>query len=172
MAGAKAAVALILALRFGLPLLFFRYPFQASWSNFVLDTVDGDILVPLGLDPSRYQAWDKAADWVAYAAMLAVGLRWEIRHTIAVLFAWRSVGQLLYFLTGRDVVFIAFPNLLEPLFMIYSLLLFREQASAGDRYRRHRVAIWLLIVAYKMWNEWNIHVARIDLSEAILGIWR
>jgi hypothetical protein len=89
---------------------------------------------------------------------------------VVALFAWRSLGQLLFFLTGRDQLFIVFPNFLEPLFMVYSLLLFRNPGSAHARYLRHRVPIWLLVVAYKMWNEWNIHIARIDLSEALFGI--
>ncbi len=163
------AIACVLVLKFVLPLLILRYPFQASWANFVLDTVNGDILMPLGLAPATYQAGDKAADWVTYVAMFLAGWRWEIRRTIAVLFVLLSVGQLAYFATGRDIVFIFFPNFLEPLFMIYSLLVFRDEGKAHERYRRHWLLIWSIVVVYKMWNEWNIHVARIDLSQLFFG---
>ena len=77
------AIAGILLLKFTLPLLILRHPFQASWANYVLDTLDGDLLVPLGMAPETYQTWDKAADWVTYVAMFVAGRRWEIRRTIA-----------------------------------------------------------------------------------------
>jgi len=163
------AIACVLALKFALPLLILRYPFHASWANFVLDTFDGDVLMPLGLAPEAYQTWDKAADWATYVAMFIVGRRWEIRRTITVLFALRSVGQLLYFATGNDLFFFIFPNFLEPLFMIYSFLCFRDERTAHQRYRQRWLLIWSIVVVYKMWNEWNIHIARIDLSELLFG---
>jgi hypothetical protein len=163
------AIACVLLLKFALPVLILRFPFQASWANYLLDTLDGDVLMPLGLAPASYQTWDKAADWVTYAAMFFAGRRWEIGRAITVLFALRSVGQILYFATGNDLFFFFFPNLLEPLFLIYSLLRFRDERTAHERYRRHRLLVWSIVVVYKMWNEWNIHVARIDLSEFFFG---
>jgi hypothetical protein len=163
------AIAGVLVLKFALPLLILRYPFQASLANYVLDTVDGDVLMPLGLAAATYQTWDKAADWVTYVAMFFAGRRWEIRRTITVLFAFRSVGQLLYFATGNDLFFFFFPNFLEPLFLIYSFLRFRDERTAHERYRRHWLLVWSIVVVYKMWNEWNIHVAEIDLSEFFFG---
>lgn len=163
------AIAFVLALKFVLPLLVLRYPFQASWANYVLDTIDGDVLIPLGLAPESYQAWDKAADWVTYIAMFFAGQRWEIRRTITVLFIVRSVGQFAYFATGNDLVFVFFPNFLEPLFLIYSLLRFRDERTAYERYRRHWRLVWGIVIVYKMWNEWSLHVARIDLSEFFFG---
>ena len=61
------------------------------------------------------------------------------------------------------------PNFLEPLFMIYAFLRFRDERTAHDRYREHRLLVWSIVVVYKMWNEWNIHIARIDLSELLFG---
>ena len=43
-----AAIALIIAAKFALPLLIIRFPFAAGWANFFLDGVDGDLLIPLG----------------------------------------------------------------------------------------------------------------------------
>ena len=31
-----------------IPVLIVPFPFAAGWANFVLDTVDGDLLIPLG----------------------------------------------------------------------------------------------------------------------------
>ena len=165
----ELAIAFVLLLKCTFPLLILRHPFQASWANYALDTLDGDVLMPLGLSPETYQTWDKAADWVTYVAMFLAGRRWEIRRTITLLFALRSVGQLIYFATGDDRVFFFLPNFLEPLFMIYAFLRFRDERRAHERYRRHWLTVWSIVVGYKMWNEWNIHIARIDLSELFFG---
>ena len=56
--------------------------------------------------------------------------------------------------------------------MVYTALLVRHHGSedgAYATYRRHFGFIWALIVAYKVWNEWYLHYANIDLSERLLG---
>ena len=58
-----AAIALIIAAKVALPLLIVRYPFAAGWANFILDGVDGDLLIPLGLPNETYQPIDKITDW-------------------------------------------------------------------------------------------------------------
>ena len=35
------------------------YPFIGAWLNFILDTIDGDILIPLGLTDPIYQLVDR-----------------------------------------------------------------------------------------------------------------
>ena len=55
-----SAVAVIIAAKFAIPVLIVRFPFAAGWANFVLDTVDGDLLIPLGLEDPTYQLIDKA----------------------------------------------------------------------------------------------------------------
>ncbi len=46
--GAALAIAAVVGLKYLLPLAIIPFPFLAGWANFVLDTVDGDVLVPLG----------------------------------------------------------------------------------------------------------------------------
>ncbi|MSP22852.1 MAG: hypothetical protein EXR66_07560 [Dehalococcoidia bacterium] len=65
------------AAKFLLPVALTWLPFEAGWLNFVLDTVDGDILIPAGLgggvvaDQNHlYQNIDKAADYVTYVFMV------------------------------------------------------------------------------------------------------
>ena len=169
---ASPVVALVLSLKFLLPISFLWFPFQASWLNFVLDSVDGDILMHSGMDPVSYQTWDKAADYVTYIMMLIVGMRWRIRKTIVFLFCYRTIGQVLFFTTRNDAFFFWFPNFLEPLFMMYSLLLFSQKGKedrAFGMYKKYLVPIWLMIIGFKMWNEYNIHVAHNDLSEQFFG---
>lgn len=160
----------LLLAKFLLPLAIFWYPFQAPWVNFILDTIDGDILMPLGLSFATYQTIDKVADYFTYIVMLLVGRKWPIGKTILALFLLRTIGQALFFATGNEAVFFFFPNFLEPLFMAYSLLMFKYQGQAHTKYRQHFWLIWAIIVPYKIWNEWNTHIANIELSEVLFGI--
>jgi len=87
-----AIIILVVALKFVLPFLYLFFPFAAGWGNFVLDSVDGDLLIPAGLDGNIYQNLDKAADWVAYLFMFIWAWRKPIRREITIVFALRTVG--------------------------------------------------------------------------------
>ena len=78
---------------------------------------------------------------------------------------FRSVGQALFFATHNEFVFFLFPNFLEPLFLVYATILIIKGAEAPAFYARHVVVIWVLVVAYKMQNEYFTHVGNIDRSE-------
>ena len=129
-----AAIVLIIAAKFALPLLIVRFPFAAGWANFVLDGVDGDLLVPLGLPNETYQPVDKITDWVTYVAIVVVAFRnaWPTRRLMLGLFLFRSVGQVGFLLTGNELLLAAFPNFLEPLFLVTASIL------AWERAVRHR----------------------------------
>jgi hypothetical protein len=168
---AQGLIGLVVALKFVVPVLLPRIPFAAGWTNFILDALDGDLLVPLGLVKPAYEVVDKAADWVTYVFMVAAAWRgrWPIRRWLAALFVLRSVGQLLFFATGDERVFLLFPNFLEPIFLVYASALFLKQAEGHAWYLRHRAAIWALVVLYKLPDEWIVHIARIDMSDLL---WR
>jgi hypothetical protein len=168
----RALATLVVSLKFGVPSLMLRFPLVGAWGNYVLDIVDGDVLRELGVPEETYQTIDKAADYFSYVVMLIVGLRWRIKRLIVLLFVYRTIGQALFFKTRNELAFISFPNFLEPLVLAYTLLLFRHKGrepQAYAAYRQHRVPIWIAIIGYKLWNEWSLHVANIDLSERIFG---
>ena len=108
-----ALIALIIAAKFVVPLLIVRFPFAAGWANFVLDGIDGDLLVPLGLPNEVYQPVDKVSDWVTYVAIVIVGYRnaWPTRRLMLGLFLFRSIGQLGFLLTGNELFLAAVPEL-------------------------------------------------------------
>lgn len=150
----------------------FLNPLIGSWGNYFLDVVDGDILLELGLSDFNYQTIDKFADLFSYAVMLIVGFRWSIKRTIIYLFIYRMIGQILFFFTRNEMMFFYFQNLLEPLVMAYSILLFRnkwDDKKAYLSYKKHIILIWIIIVGYKLWNEWYLHFANIDLSTIFFG---
>jgi len=161
------ATAVVVALKFLLPIFLIPFPFLAGWANFVLDSIDGDLLIPLGLDDRLYQLIDKSADWVTYVFMVIAGRRWPIRRWLLGLFVLRSVGQGLFFVTGDERMFFFFPNFLEPLFLLYATVQFWKRDAAPAFYRQHWLAIWLIVIVYKMQDEWITHMANIDRTELI-----
>lgn len=167
---ASPLITLIVFLKFFTPVLLIKFPFLAGWANFILDTIDGDMLIPLGLNDFTYQGVDKLADYVTYIFMLISAWRWPIHKEIKITFAIRTIGQILFFLTRNELVFFFFPNLLEPLFLIYATLLFFKKKQAYKMYRKHFWLIWIFIGAYKFQDELITHVVNVDRSEFILNL--
>lgn len=170
------AIALIVAAKFGLPVLIVFFPFAAGWANFVLDGVDGDLLIPLGLPNEIYQRVDKLSDWATYVAIVVVAYRnrWPTRRLMLGLFVYRSIGQAAFLATGNELLLALFPNFLEPLFLVTATLLAWKrtvrrlpdwQAQAFATLSRHRWLIGTLIVLYKLVDEWITHVGNIDRSD-------
>lgn len=150
-------------------MLFF--PFQAIWANYFLDIIDGDILQYFGMNDYTYQSIDKAADLFSYIFMLLLGLRWHIKKTIVLLFVYRLIGQIAFFVTRNELFFFYFQNFLEPLVIVYATAIFfsKSESKAYKWYRKNIFFIWVGILAYKIWNEWYLHFANIDLSTIFLG---
>ena len=171
-----AAIVLIVALKFALPLLIIRFPFAAGWANFALDGIDGDLLIPLGLPNDIYQPVDKISDWVTYVAIVVVGYRnqWPIRRLMLGLFLFRSIGQVAFLLTEEELFLALFPNFLEPLFLVAATILAWQrvvrhhpnwQEVGFAALHQYRWPLGILIVVYKLQDEWFTHVANIDRSE-------
>lgn len=141
----------------------------------MLDNIDGDILISLGLQDSTYQPIDKIADWATYVGMVVAAwkFKWGIRRLIYGLFAFRSIGQLAFFIIGDERLFFYFPNFLEPLFLTYATIFFFKKARGSQTYAfyvRHKWAIWILVVLYKIPDEYLTHIANIDRSDFIKNL--
>lgn len=161
----------IVILKVAISLLMLWFPFIGVWGNYLLDVIDGDILLSLGMSDTLYQTVDKSADLLSYVFMLILGLRWRIRKTTIILFIYRLIGQVLFFVTRDELMFVFFQNFLEPLMMIYTLLLMRlkSEKKVYKIYKQHIILIWMIIIGYKVWNEWYLHYANIDLSLLFFG---
>jgi hypothetical protein len=167
-----SGIAIIIFLKYTIPVSVLFMPFLGAWTNFVLDTIDGDLLIPLGLSDSTYQIVDKSADWVTYVGMVLAAwwLKWPIRKWMYALFGLRTIGQLAFFLTLDERVFFLFPNFLEPLFLAYATIAFFKKANAYIFYQQHKVFIWIIVIGYKMQDEWITHIANVDRTEFIIKL--
>lgn len=166
-----ALIVPVVALKFLLPVLYLRYPFVAGWANWLLDSVDGDLLMPAGLDFALYQDLDKIADWTGYLFIFIWGWRRPIRREITATFILRTIGQVLFLATHDEMMLFWFPNLLEPLFLVYvTMARFRGWERAHAIYRARLAWIWLGILVYKFQDEWFTHVANVDRSDWLRGV--
>ena len=173
-----AQIALVVGAKIALPLLIIPFPFVAGWLNFLLDGFDGDILIPLGLPNETYQPVDKLTDWLTYVAIVIVAFRngWPTRLLMLGLFVYRSIGQVAFLITGNELLLAFFPNFLEPLFLVtVSILAFERVARHAPDWQargfailaRYRWPIGILIVIYKLVDEWITHVGNIDRTELL-----
>jgi len=127
--------------------------------------------IPAGLDASLYQNLDKAADWVGYLFIFLWGWKQPIRREITATFALRTVGQALFFATQNELMLFYFPNLLEPLFLVYvTIARFRGRDRVHEIYRARLRWIWLGILLYKFQDEWFTHVANVDRTEFVKAL--
>ena len=51
-----------------------------------------------------------------------------MRRAVIAFFVLRTLGQSLFFITDNEIVFLLFPNFLEPLFLVYATILFSSEA--------------------------------------------
>ncbi len=162
---------LIILLKIFVPASMLLFPVFGLWGNYLLDIIDGDLLLSLGLSDNIYQTIDKSTDLISYFFMLILAWRWHIKKTAIVLFTYRIIGQILFFITTNELFFFYFQNLLEPLLLIYVLLVFKHknEKTAYLTYRKHLIPIWAIVIGYKLWNEWYLHFANIDLSTILFG---
>jgi hypothetical protein len=160
----------IILLKYIIPLLIIFNPFVGGWLNFVLDSIDGDLLVPLGLSAYSYQLVDKSADWITYIGMLLAAFKynWLIKRWIGLFFILRTIGQLLFFLTNDERIFFLFPNFLEPLFLVYATITIIKGKKTEKFFIKHKTIIWILVIIYKIQDEWITHIANIDRTDLIL----
>ncbi|NLA37661.1 MAG: hypothetical protein GX868_18510 [Actinobacteria bacterium] len=168
---AVVAFVVVLAARVFVPLFIPRFPLPAIVAALLIDGIDQTIFQSVTSDPLEwYQSYDKALDiyYLAIAYMSAMrNWREPVAFDIArFLYLYRLVGVALFETTQWRWLLMVFPNTFEYFFIAYELVRTRWSPF---RLRPRQVAliaaaIWLFI---KLPQEWWIHVARLDLTDAL-----
>ncbi|SDS67591.1 hypothetical protein SAMN04488570_2420 [Nocardioides scoriae] len=161
---------LVVGSRFLVPLLIPRFPLPAIVASLVLDAVDQTVFQSLGYDPPGYQGYDKATD-VYYLAIayLATMRNWESLPAFRVarfLYFYRLVGVVAFELLQARPLLLLFPNTFEYFFIAYEVVRSRWWP------RRWELRWWigvaaLIWVVVKLPQEWWIHVAQLDVTDAL-----
>ena len=169
----SAALALfwsVVWLRFLLPLLIPLFPIPAIVACLVLDAVDQSLFQAFTtVDLSGYQSYDKALDiFYLSIAMFATLRNWTNYTAIQIarlLFYWRLVGVAAFEMTGWRVLLLVFPNTFEYFFIFYEIV--RTRWSPRRLETRDLIAaVTVITLGLKIPQEYWIHVARIDSTDA------
>jgi hypothetical protein len=159
----------ILALRFGIPLLIPRFPLPAILAALVIDAADQSIFQQFtNLSLDGYQNYDKALDiYYLTIAFLAVYRNWTNTMAINVarfLWYYRLVGVWLFELYQERWILFVFPNTFEYFFIAYVAIATQwDPRRLTDRAVVALAAfIWIVI---KLPQEWWIHIAQNDFTD-------
>jgi len=172
-AGDATIFGVVLALRLLVPLLVFRFPLPSILASLVIDAVDQTVFQTFtDIDLTYYQSYDKALD-VYYLALAYVSTMRNWAHIGAFeisrgLFYYRLVGVAVFELTGAQyrTLLLVFPNTFEYFFIALSAvaLLWRPQSVSTRAWALTAAAIWVFV---KLPQEWWIHVAQLDFTDAV-----
>lgn len=168
--GFAALFGVVLAVRFALPLVIFRYPLPGVIGCLVVDAADQTVFQWFGYDPPFYQSYDKAMDIfylsIAYVSILRNWASAAAAGVARALFYWRQLGAALFELSGLSWLLLVFPNTFEYFFIA------AEGARGRWDLRRIRLRTWVLAAAFiwvfiKLPQEWWIHIAKLDFTDAV-----
>jgi hypothetical protein len=170
--------AVVVGLRFLIPLLIPRFPLPAILAALVIDAADQTIFQNYtDLNLTGYQGYDKALDiYYLTIAYLSTLRNWTDPFALGVaqfLWYYRLLGVLLFELLDVRALLIIFPNTFEYFFIAYEAV--RLWWNPARLSRRQVIVmagfIWVFI---KLPQEWWIHIAQLDftdfMKEDVLGV--
>lgn len=161
----------VVALRVLVPLAIPRFPLPAMLAALVIDGVDQTIFQTFtSLDLTGYQSYDKALD-VYYLSIAYTATMRNWTHLMAFgvsrfLYYYRLIGVVLFELTQVRALLLIFPNTFEYFFDFYEAVRIRWNPLRMTTAIVIGAAafIWIFI---KLPQEWWIHVAQLDATDAI-----
>ena len=165
----QAVLLVVLALRFGIPLLIPRFPLPAILAALVIDAVDQTIFQQFtNLNLDGYQNYDKALDiYYLTIAFLAVYRNWANTAAINVarfLWYYRLVGVWLFEVYQERWLLFVFPNTFEYFFIAYVAIGTQWDPRRLSRNTVFGLAAFIWIVI-KLPQEWWIHIAQNDFTD-------
>ncbi|MFM9105744.1 MAG: hypothetical protein ACKOWF_03485 [Chloroflexota bacterium] len=172
MDGSDLAVFLVvILLRLIVPLFIPLFPLPAVILSLVIDAVDQTVFQTFTSAPlDGYQSYDKALDiYYLTIAFLSTFRNWENLKAFEAsrfLFYYRLVGVVLFEATRLRALLLFFPNTFEYFFIFMEAVRTRwnpkRMAAAGVV-----LAMWAIWVFIKIPQEYWIHIAKLDTTDAI-----
>ncbi len=166
-----AVLVLVVGMRLALPLTIPYYPLPGVLACLILDAADQTIFQQFpGIALDRYQSYDKALD-IYYLAItyLATMRNWTSRPAFRMsrfLYYYRLVGVVAFEISHVRMLLLIFPNTFEYFFIFYEAVRARWNTArlTGVAVVIAAALIWVFI---KLPQEWWIHIAKLDVTEAI-----
>ena len=166
-----AVIVVVILLRLIVPLFIPFFPLPAVILSLVIDAVDQTVFQTFTRAPlDGYQSYDKALDiYYLTIAFLSTFRNWENLTAFEVsrfLFYYRLVGVVLFESMQLRALLLFFPNTFEYFFIFMEAVRTRwnpkRLATAGVV-----LAMWAIWVFIKIPQEYWIHIAKLDTTDAI-----
>ena len=160
----------VVSARVLVPLGGFRFPLPATLAALVFDGLDQSIFQAFGIELEGYQSYDKALDVyylsLAYLAMMRNWVNQDAFDVGRFLYYFRLVGVVLFEQTQIRALLLVFPNTIEYFFDAFEAIRTRWDPRRLARAALIGLAafIWIFI---KLPQEWWIHVAQLDFTDAV-----
>lgn len=164
--GFKLTLFTLIVVRLIIPLIIFINPAISAVLEIFVDTVDGDILRRYyKWDRLNYQVYDKYLDFWWYIAILIFSViqihnPWVL-FLIIVFFLVRLAGQIIFVVTKSEEILLYFPNVIEPVFLVY--LLVPDLLSTF----RSLIITTVFLIIIKVFVEYWIHIWKFSLGDII-----
>jgi len=160
----------ILLLRFVFPSLIFIWPFTSIIVSSLLDIVDIEFASNGVTTISKYEKIDKLFDLWWYVTSITYSFfnlhQWFV--FLLILFVYRFVGDMFFFIKGERKILMFFPNFFESAFFLFFFSTYFS--SINFLIRPNNLYFSLLVVfLIKIFQEWWIHWAQISIPEDFLG---
>jgi len=142
----------------------------SSLLTFLLDWADGEFFKRAGYPHSKYTLYDKILDYYWYVFILIYIFLYDVpsKRVFLILFLFRSLGQILFFLTKKEIYFFLFPNIFEIGFYFYLItLLFPELDSF--MYFPKIIYPLLVITLVVLIREYIVNIRKMNLSWFFTG---
>ncbi len=118
----KTILIIVGTVRFLIAGVLFINPFLAELGALLFDWFDSGVAYLAGISWKAYTRYDKLLDYWWYIFILIYSIGKPIFAVVLMLFAIRSVGQILTIVTSKHEYLFWFPNVLEHYFILYLLV--------------------------------------------------
>lgn len=152
------------ALRVLAPLTVLRWPLPGVLLSMAIDVYDWNFFDITSYDDnSVYQNWDRVMDMYFWFVTLFMVRRWEdttAKYLAFILFAFRMIGQILFFLTQDRSFLFFFPNFYDNFLVMYLgyVLIFKRTRLLTSI--RDVVVVFSLLMIPKIIHEYFLHFLR------------
>jgi hypothetical protein len=153
-------VLIISVIRISGYLYMFVDPIVGILVSFFFDIIDSWILYMFGVPyKGYYHSIDKRLDYLQYIIMIPLVVRYPIFPYFIAVLIYRTIGDLLVYITGKRYYFLFFPNFVEYIVLIFLVI---------DRYslpvKWDNPYIITALIAIKLVQEGVLHIFGKDKS--------
>ncbi|MEK7110120.1 MAG: hypothetical protein AAB876_02765 [Patescibacteria group bacterium] len=160
----------IVLLRIIVAPLIFIWPLPAIILSFFLDVVDIEFASRKVLTLSEYERYDKILDLWWYCNVMTFS--WfnlpNYRFLLLILFIFRTVGEIIFFIKNDRRIFFLFPNFFENIFFLIFFSIYFKQLYflLSEKYIFFSLSA---VIITKIFQEWWVHIAQISIMEYFFG---